>query len=86
MKVAKRGMIGFETNAHVDELAKGIDVEMLLEQGGIVDYALGAKPGPGVFVYATVNDTFSAHYLKYGKLGDGPLYSFYVPYHLLFHV
>jgi predicted homoserine dehydrogenase-like protein len=84
MKVAKRGMIGFETNAHVDELAKGIDTEMLLEQGGIVDYALGAKPGPGVFVYATVNDTFSAHYLKYGKLGDGPLYSFYVPYHLLF--
>lgn len=84
MKVAQRGMIGYESNGHVDDIAKSIDIEMLHEHGGIVDYALGAKPGPGVFVYAAANDPFSAQYLKYGKLGDGPLYSFYVPYHLLF--
>jgi predicted homoserine dehydrogenase-like protein len=28
------------------------------------------------------NDAQQAHYLNYGKLGQGPLYSFYVPYHL----
>ena len=45
---------------------------------------VGAKPGPGVFVYATCNDPLSEKYLDYGKLGKGPLYSFYQPYHLLF--
>ena len=28
-------------------------------------------------------DDLQTHYLKYSKLGDGPLYSFYVPYHLM---
>ncbi|MEL7208937.1 MAG: NAD(P)-dependent oxidoreductase, partial [Actinomycetota bacterium] len=32
--------------------------------------------------FATHDDPQQHMYLKYGKLGDGPLYSFYVPYHL----
>lgn len=84
MSVAQRGMIGINTKEHVDNLTGEFDPEKLKEQGGIVDYVVGAKPGPGVFIYAATEDTLSKKYLKYGKLGEGPLYSFYVPYHLLF--
>jgi predicted homoserine dehydrogenase-like protein len=84
MKVAQRGMLGFESTEHVDKLTHLFDVEKLKELGGIVDYIIGAQPSPGVFVYATTDDAFSKKYLKYGKLGEGPLYSFYQPYHLLF--
>ncbi len=84
MTVLKRGMLGVESDQHVDNLTHHFDVDKLKELGGVVDYALGAKPGPGVYVYATTEDPFSAKYLKLGKLGNGPLYSFYVPYHLLF--
>lgn len=84
MQVAKRGMYGFHSKEHVDDLTHLYDIEELKEKGGIVDYIVGAKPGPGVFIYATTEDPIAKKYLKYGKLGDGPLYSFYVPYHLLF--
>jgi len=84
MKVAKRGMLGYESKDHVDNLTNLYDVEELEKSGGIVDFIIGAKPGPGVFVYATSDDPLSIKYLDYGKLGKGPLYSFYIPYHLLF--
>ncbi|MEX2381599.1 MAG: SAF domain-containing protein [Opitutales bacterium] len=84
MKVAKRGMLGYSSADHVDNLTRLYDVDELRSLGGIVDYVVGAKPGPGVFIYATISDPLAAKYLKYGKLGNGPLYSFYVPYHLLF--
>lgn len=83
MKVAKRGMLGYESKEHVDDLTHLYNVEELEELGGIVDYVVGAKPGPGVYIYATSNDPHSKKYLEYGKLGKGPLYSFYIPYHLL---
>jgi predicted homoserine dehydrogenase-like protein len=82
MGVARRGMIGLEHDGHVDELVEQFDVDELRESGGIVDYVIGARPGPGVFVFAAAHDAVQAHYLDYGKLGSGPLYSFYVPYHL----
>ncbi len=84
MQVAKRGMYGYNSNKHVDELTGLYDIEQLKELGGIVDYIVGARPGPGVFIYATTSDPLAIKYLNYGKLGKGPLYSFYVPYHLLF--
>ena len=49
---------------------------------GVVDYTVGSKPGPGVFVLATHDDPKQKHYLNLYKLGEGPLYSFYTPYHL----
>ncbi len=84
MGVAKRGMLGYESKDHIDNLTGLYDVKELEELGGIVDFIIGPKPGPGVFVYATSDDPLSIKYLDYGKLGKGPLYSFYVPYHLLF--
>ena len=82
MTVAKRGMVGMDHHAHIDELTTKYDVAELEELGGVVDYVVGAKPGPGVFVLATHDDPKQRHYLNLYKLGDGPLYSFYTPYHL----
>ncbi|HWX46540.1 MAG TPA: SAF domain-containing protein [Roseomonas sp.] len=82
MTVSKRGMIGADHRGHVDELTQAYDIDMLREKGGIVDYVVGAKPGPGVYVLATHDDPKQKHYLNLYKLGTGPLYSFYIPYHL----
>jgi predicted homoserine dehydrogenase-like protein len=82
MQVARRGMLGYNFDGHVDELTKRYDIDELKRLNGIVDYVVGAKPGPGVFVLATHDDPKQRHYLNLYKLGEGPLYSFYVPYHL----
>lgn len=82
MTVAKRGMVGMDHHAHIDELTTKYDVAELEALGGVVDYVVGAKPGPGVFVLATHDDPKQRHYLNLYKLGEGPLYSFYTPYHL----
>jgi predicted homoserine dehydrogenase-like protein len=82
MTIAKRGMRGLEHPGHVDELTATYDVGELADMGGVVDYVVGSKPGPGVFVLATHDDPRQRHYLELYKLGTGPLYSFYTPYHL----
>jgi predicted homoserine dehydrogenase-like protein len=82
MTVAKRGMGGLEFPGHIDELTTKYDVEELKQLGGIVDYVVGSKPSPGVFVLASHDDPKQRHYLNLYKLGPGPLYSFYTPYHL----
>ncbi|MGS0685718.1 NAD(P)H-dependent oxidoreductase [Nakamurella sp. GG22] len=82
MTVAQRGMVGADHRGHVDELTTAYDVDQLRELGGVVDYVVGAQPGPGVFCLATIDDPTQRHYLNLYKLGEGPLYSFYTPYHL----
>ncbi|MDB9306728.1 Gfo/Idh/MocA family oxidoreductase [Nodularia spumigena CS-591/12] len=82
MKVAQRGMLGYNFSGHVDQMTKMYDVDQLKQLGGIVDYVVGAQPSPGVFVFATHDDPKQRHYLDLYKLGEGPLYSFYTPYHL----
>jgi len=82
MRVAKRGMFGYDHTGHVDELTTRYDLDMLRASGGIVDYVVGAKPNPGVFCLAEHTDPKQRHYLNLYKLGEGPLYSFYTPWHL----
>jgi predicted homoserine dehydrogenase-like protein len=82
MKVAQRGMIGIEYRGPVDDMVKMYDLEQMRSLGGIVEYVVGGQPSPGVYVFAEANDNIQRHYLNYGKLGEGPVYSFYVPYHL----
>ena len=82
MRVERRGMRGSTFTGHVDELVSHYDVDELRRLGGVVDYTVGSKPGPGVFVLATHDDPRQRHYLNLYKLGEGPLYSFYTPYHL----
>lgn len=85
MCVARRGMLGptVEPGTPVTKAAEWYPQELLLDGGpGIVDYVVGAEPGPGVFVLGTIDDPVQQHYLKLYKLGPGPLYCFYTPYHL----
>jgi len=82
MKVTKRGMIGMDHRGHVDELTTKYDIDELKAHGGIVDYVVGSQPGPGIYVLGTLDDPKQRHYLNLYKLGEGPLYSFYTPYHL----
>lgn len=82
MQVARRGMIGLEHDGHVDDLVDQYDLDEVRALGGIVEYVVGSRPSPGVYVLAEAQDGAQALYLDYGKLGKGPLYSFYVPYHL----
>jgi predicted homoserine dehydrogenase-like protein len=82
MTVERRGMRGSDHEGHVDELVNAYDVDELERLGGVVDYVVGAQPGPGVYVLATHDDPRQRHYLNLYKLGEGPLYSFYTPYHL----
>ena len=84
MRVAKRGMFGptVPSGTPIQEVASQYPLDALLEGPGIVDYVVGAAPGPGVFVLGTHDHPAQQHYLHLYKLGTGPLYCFYTPYHL----
>jgi predicted homoserine dehydrogenase-like protein len=84
MRVAKRGMHGptVPSGTPIDEAVNWYPLADLLEGPGVVDYVVGAAPGPGVFVLGTHDHPGQKHYLNLYKLGEGPLYCFYTPYHL----
>jgi len=84
MRVAKRGMHGptVPGGTPLQEVVDLYPLEDLLAGPGIVDYVVGAAPGPGVFVLGTHDHPQQQHYLNLYKLGQGPLYLFYTPYHL----
>jgi len=79
-RVGKRGMYGPRCG-HVTEAIGLFPIDQLLN-GGLVDFILGAEPGPGVFVLGHNDHPIKQQYAHYFKMGDGPLYVFYVPYHL----
>jgi predicted homoserine dehydrogenase-like protein len=79
-KVGKRGMYGPACH-HVSEAPKLFPTDQLLD-GGLVDFILGAEPGPGVFVLGYNEHPIKRQYMTYLKMGEGPVYVFYVPYHL----
>ena len=81
--VKTRGMSrGYEHKGHVDLLTKYYDIDELRSLGGIIDYVVGAQPNPGVYCIAEHTDPKQRHYLNLYKLGEGPLYSLYTPWHL----
>lgn len=53
----------------------------ILEQPGVVDYAIG-DVAPGVFVVFTSELPVVVDELRYLKMGDGPNWALYRPYHL----
>jgi predicted homoserine dehydrogenase-like protein len=85
MRVAKRGMYGptVAPGSTLKEALHLFPLEDLINGPGIVDYVVGiAEPSPGVFVLGTHEHPIQKHYLNLYKLGEGPLYLFYTPYHL----
>src|SRR5215217_169687 len=84
MGVGKRGMFGPElpSGSPLKDVLAAYPLEALLEGKGIVDYVVGSEPAPGVFVLGTHDHPIQQHYLNLYKLGEGPLYLFYTPYHL----
>lgn len=84
MGVGKRGMFGptVPAGTPIQQVADLYPLDALLDGPGIVDYVVGAMPGPGVYVLGTHDHPQQRHYLNLYKLGAGPLYCFYTPYHL----
>ncbi len=80
--VSVRGMQG-PAAGRVEEAHTLFPVEKLYHDGsGLVDYVIGAEPSFGVFVLAYSDSWFHQRYMKIYKMGDGPVYTFYRPYHL----
>jgi predicted homoserine dehydrogenase-like protein len=79
-RVGKRGMYG-PTCADVRETATLFPAEQLLN-GGLVDYVLGAEPRTGAWVLGYTDHPVKTFYLDLFKLGSGPFFCFYTPYHL----
>lgn len=79
-KVGKRGMYGPKCD-HVNEAINLFPMDQLLN-GGLVDYILCSNPPGGVFVLGFNEHPIQKQYLHYYKMGDGPLYVFYTPYHI----
>ena len=80
MKVGQRGMYG----PSCDDVREAKDLFPLdkLMNGGIVDYILCSSPPGGVFVLGYNENPLQQRYMNYYKMGDGPIYVFYTPYHL----
>jgi len=80
--VQSRGMSrGLEYRDDVMEIGNIYDIDELRELGGIVDYVVGT-PHTKVYCLAEHPDPKQQHYLNLYKMGEGPLYSFFIPYHL----
>lgn len=84
MTIEMTGMRGGVFDSHIDNLCTSgrYDVNHLRTLGGVVDYTVCSQPGPGVFVLGMHDDKKQREMLHLYKLGEGPLYSFYTPYHL----
>jgi predicted homoserine dehydrogenase-like protein len=81
--VRSRGMSrGLEYKDDVMKIGKLYDIDEVRKMGGIVDYVVGT-PLTKVYCLAEHTDPKQQHYLNLYKMGDGPLYSFFTPYHLV---
>ena len=79
--VQKRSMAGPKCD-HVDNAWKHFDKDVLMTTG-LTDYILGAQPSFGVFVLAHCeHQPMKKRWMKCYKMGDGPFYTFYRPFHL----
>ncbi len=82
-RVRSRGMSrGLRYDGSIMEIHKLFDLDELRALGGIVDYTVG-PPLIKVFCLAEHPDPKQRHYLNLYKMGEGPLYPFWIPYHLV---
>ncbi|VVB66877.1 Uncharacterised protein [uncultured archaeon] len=82
LRVHKPGMHGPKAG-NVREVFQLFDFELLWkDRRPFVDYILGAEPGGGVFAIGFCDNDYQRQMLDYYKMGKGPFYLFYRPYHL----
>jgi predicted homoserine dehydrogenase-like protein len=82
-KVRSRGMSrGLQYTGDVLKIGELYDAEELRKMGGAIDYVVGT-PLTKVYCLAEHSDPKQQHYLNLYKMGPGPLYSFFIPYHLV---
>jgi predicted homoserine dehydrogenase-like protein len=82
-KVQSRGMSrGLEYRGDVMKIGSLYDIDEVRRLGGIIDYVVGT-PLTKVYCLAEHPDPKQQHYLNLYKMGEGPLYSFFIPYHLV---
>jgi predicted homoserine dehydrogenase-like protein len=75
-----RGMKGYPC-AHVNDMLNEFSEEDFASEG-YVEYALGAAPHTGAFVICHNDHPEKRKLMAYLKMGSGPLYLFYQPFHL----
>lgn len=75
------GMNGLRA-AHVGDALRSYDLNAFKNDGAVVDYIVGAEPGGGVFAIGYHQHPYQQYMLNYYKMGTGPYYLFYRPYHL----
>jgi predicted homoserine dehydrogenase-like protein len=81
-KVLQRGMSrGVKFDGSPLELPSLYDIDQVRELGSIIDYTVGPA-NVKIFVLAEHHDPKQRHYLNLYKLGEGPLYPFWTPYHM----
>jgi predicted homoserine dehydrogenase-like protein len=81
--VRSRGMSrGLQAPASIMDIHQLWDIDELRELGGVVDYTVG-PPGVKVYCLAEHIDPKQRHYLRLYRMGEGPLYPFWIPYHLV---
>lgn len=82
MRTVVPGMMG-PSAGHVSEVPRLFDLEALWEERKpFVDYILGAEPGGGIFAVGYHKHPYQQSMMEYYKMGKGPFYLFYRPYHL----
>jgi predicted homoserine dehydrogenase-like protein len=76
----RRGMYG-PACEYIREVANLLPSDQMIDTG-LVDYAVGAAPHTGAFVIVHEESPLKKVQLAYYKLGKGPFYVFYTPFHL----
>ena len=82
-KVRSRDMSRWlEYRGDVMQIGQLYDIDECRRLGGVIDYVVGT-PLTKIYVLAEHADPKQQHFLNLYKMGEGPLYSFFVPYHLV---
>lgn len=79
--VGKRGMFGPPCD-DVRTCLEHFPEDAFSPGKGIVDFLLGASPYTGAFIVGHSEQPLKQDYLQYLKMGSGPFYVFYTPFHL----
>jgi predicted homoserine dehydrogenase-like protein len=83
LRVVQPGMLGPRLD-HITNIFDVFEFDSIWDGRAIADYVLGAEPGGGVFVIGYLQSQgYQKDMLKYLKMGGGPYYLFYRPYHLV---